>query len=109
MLSKIENEEVETYLQNLSATDASDYSPWKATKSIYRQTLFSSVIRTKEESWSKPDLGRANESLCEVFKPFPREVAENDERFSKKNCLNENAQFSLRQINQSRNPKIVHV
>ena len=32
MLSKIENEEVETYLQILSTTDTFDYSLWKATK-----------------------------------------------------------------------------
>ena len=84
MLSKIENEEVETYLQNLSATDTSDYSLWKATKSMYRQTLFSTAIKTKEESWAKSELERANEfanHLGERFKPFPREVAKNDKRF----------------------------
>ena len=60
MLSKIENEDFETYLQNLSATDTSDYSLWKATKWMYRQTLLSSAIKTKEESWAKTDLELAN-------------------------------------------------
>ena len=51
MLSKIENEKVQTFLQNLSAS---------ATKSMHRQTLFLLAIRTKEENWAKTDLERTN-------------------------------------------------
>ena len=38
MLQQIENNEMANYLRNLSATKATNYSSWKATKNICKQT-----------------------------------------------------------------------
>ena len=86
MLSKIENEEVETYLQNLSATDNLIIRCGKQPNQCFAKHYF------RQPAMAKTDLGRANEivnHLCEQFKPFPREVAEDDERFITNNCSNE--------------------
>ena len=91
------------------ATDTSDYSLWKATKSIYRQTSFSSAIRTKEGNWAKTDLERANtfaDHLCEVFTPFPREVSNDYESFIVSNSSNKNAQFPVQQIKPITKPEL---
>ena len=63
----------------------------------------------RQPAMAKTDLGRANEivnHLCEQFKPFPREVAEDDERFITNNCSNENAQLPLQQIKPIRKSEV---
>ena len=47
------------YLQNLSATKATDYSLWKATKNICKQTSHSSVIKKDNGNWAKSDAEKA--------------------------------------------------
>lgn len=83
MLQEIENTEMANYLQNLSATKSTDYSLWKATKNIYKQTKNSSAIKKNNGDWAKSDAEKAETfatHLSDVFKPFPRNVTLEEER-----------------------------
>ena len=83
MLQQIENDEMASYLQNLSATKATDYSLWKATKNICKQTPHSSAIKKDNGNWAKSDAEKAEtfaNHLSDVFKPFPRNMTQEEER-----------------------------
>ena len=83
MLQQIENDEMASYLQNLSATKATDYSLWKATKNICKQTPHSSAIKKDNGNWAKSDAEKAEtfaNHLSDVFKPFPRNMSQEEER-----------------------------
>ena len=47
ILQDIDNSELSQYLENLSATKATDYSLWKGIKNMYHQTTFSSALKTE--------------------------------------------------------------
>ena len=82
MLLQIENDEMASYLQNLSATKATAYSPWKATKTICKQTPHSSAIKNDNGNWTKSDAEKKKiaNHLSDVFKPFPRNMTQEEER-----------------------------
>ena len=98
-LQEMDNTKVSKYLENLSATKASDYSLWKATKKMYKQTPFSSALKTESGDWAKTDREKATtfaNHLSEVFKPFPRQVTEAEESLiTRLFPENTNSQYSL--------------
>ena len=59
------------YLQSLSATEATNYSLWKATNSTYQQTPHSSPLKMNNGCWAR--------HLAEVFKPHPRQASISDD------------------------------
>lgn len=82
MIAELENKKVETFLGNLTATEATDYSLWKATKRLHRQTNHSSAIKMENGEWAKSDIEKASTFgayLSKVFQPFPRTVSELEE------------------------------
>lgn len=66
------NKDIEKYLTNLTATEATDYSLWKATKKLKRPTVSNPPIRLPNGSWARIDeqkcIAFANH-LTDVFKP----------------------------------------
>ena len=74
--------EMANYLQGLTATEATDYSLWKATKIMYCQTSFASALKTSCGKQEKSDAERANSfanHLSKVFRPYPRHVTTEEE------------------------------
>lgn len=70
------NDSIETYLNELTATEATDYSLWKATKKLKQPTSSSPPIRLPNGNWARKDDEKAvafANHLAEVFKPheFP--------------------------------------
>ena len=84
MLQQIETDKMASYLQNFSATKATDYSLWKATKNICKQTPHSSsAIKKDNGNWAKSDAEKAEtfaNHLSDVFKPFSRNMTQEEER-----------------------------
>lgn len=66
------NESIEVYLNNLSPTEATDYSLWKAVRKLKRPTPQNSPIRLPNGSWARKNdekgIAFAN-YLTDVFKP----------------------------------------
>lgn len=83
MIQKQKNNEIEKYLCNLTATDATEYSLWKATSKIRRTQENIPPIRKTDGSWARDDAEKAKtfaEHLSKVFQPHPTQLTtENDE------------------------------
>ncbi|KMQ93692.1 rna-directed dna polymerase from mobile element jockey-like protein [Lasius niger] len=65
---------IEDYLKNLSATEATDYSLWKATKKIKNPQQSIPPLRLPDGKWARSSKDKANlfaEHLAKVFTPFP--------------------------------------
>ena len=64
---------IQAYLRNLTATDATDYSLWKATRGLKRpQTI--SPLRTVSGDWAKSDAQKTimfADHFTSVFCPYP--------------------------------------
>ncbi len=61
-LSEERNENLSNYLCELSATEATDYSLWKATKKLKRPVIMCPPIRNKAGTWARSD-----QEKCDVF------------------------------------------
>ena len=75
MLKNIEDENMSKYLQSLTPTETSNYSLWKATKNVQKQTNHNSAIKMANGQWAKNDADIANTfatHLSSVFTPYPR-------------------------------------
>lgn len=73
---------IQTYLENLTPTETSDYALWKATKKINRPKHFCPPILKSDGSWARTDTEKAEtfaEHLEEVFTPHVRTVTEEEE------------------------------
>lgn len=71
------NEGIQNYLRQLSPTQFSDYSLWKATKNLKKPQDRNPPIKKTDGTWAKSDNEKAEEfakHLAEVFKPFERTV-----------------------------------
>lgn len=72
MLNNYKNNSIQNYLRNLTASEKSDYSLWKATKKIKRPQLHNPPIRTHDGKWIKSNLEKAKSfanHLERVFQP----------------------------------------
>ncbi|GAB0092838.1 RNA-binding protein 39 [Sergentomyia squamirostris] len=76
MLEKVRNESVAHYLQNLSPTESTDYSLFKATKKINQPKKTIPPIRKSDGTWARTDEEKAStfaQHLKEVFSPWSSE------------------------------------
>lgn len=72
LLNNNKNNDIKRYLQNLSATETSEYSLWKATRKINRPQLSNPPIRASNGRWAKSNNEKATvfaKYLEEVFQP----------------------------------------
>lgn len=84
MLNKIKNEAVREYVAQLTPTENTDYSLWKATKKIKQPQTHMPPIKMENGEWARTDKEKAltfAEHLQSTFLPYPCEItnAENDE------------------------------
>jgi len=76
------NEGIQTYLQELTPTEATDYSLWKATRKIKQPQHQIPPIRTKQNTWARTDKQKATafaKHLASVFQPFPSQLSAMEE------------------------------
>ena len=68
---------IQTYLESLTATEATDYSLWKATKRLQHPQTLIPPLRTARGEWAKSDTQKAQvlaEHFTTVFKPYDSEL-----------------------------------
>lgn len=76
------NKSIEDYLKNLTGTEVTDYSLWKATRKIKNPQQPIPPIRTSDGKWAKSSKDKAKlfaEHLTKVFTPLPQETSKNEE------------------------------
>ena len=76
LLNNDKNIGIQTYLENLDVTAATDYSLWKATKKLKRPIIHHPPIRKPDNTWASNDVEKAvtfAEHLDGVFIPNPDE------------------------------------
>ncbi|XP_011063431.1 PREDICTED: RNA-directed DNA polymerase from mobile element jockey-like [Acromyrmex echinatior] len=76
LLNYEKNQRTQEYLQNLGATQATDYSLWKATKRLKQPVPCVSSVRRLDGTWAKSATEKANtfaEHLKETFTPYDAE------------------------------------
>ena len=59
-LKKVEEESIRKKLSSLTATSATDYSLWKATKSLTKSQCHNPPIKNSDNTWSKTNEEKAN-------------------------------------------------
>ena len=67
----------------MTATQATEYSLWKATKRLKRPQTPIHPLRTDEREWAKSDKQKANvlaEHFANVFKPYNSEMSVKEEQ-----------------------------
>lgn len=82
LLTTIKNQSIQDYLANLTASEATGYSLWKATKKIKQPQLSIPPIRSTRGKWARSAEEKATsfaEHLCNVFKPFPSNCSQNED------------------------------
>ena len=84
LLNEIKNQSIQDYLSNLTATEATDYSLWKATKCLKRPQTSIPPIKTLKGKWARSNPEKATafaEHFENVFKPFPSKCSTEEEKF----------------------------
>lgn len=82
LLQNEKNLAIQKYLENLTATETTDYSLWKATKKIKQPQKSIPPIRLPTGNWARSDAEKAEAfavHLTEVFQPFDSEVDAHEE------------------------------
>lgn len=77
LLNNHKNSNIERYLQNLTATEATEYSLWKAVKKLNKGQQHNPPIRTVDGTWAKSNKEKAEafaEHLVNVFQPNPADI-----------------------------------
>jgi hypothetical protein len=76
LIRTLKNDQVQTFLQELTPTAATDYSLWKATKNLKRVTYYSPSLRTHLGTWTNSNFDKAHafaQHLSGIFQPHPSE------------------------------------
>jgi hypothetical protein len=60
LIRTVKNDQVQTFLQELTPTAATDYSLWKATKNLKRVTHSSPPLRTHIGTWVNSNFNKAH-------------------------------------------------
>ncbi|KAH9642062.1 hypothetical protein HF086_015183, partial [Spodoptera exigua] len=74
LIKELQNENLQSYLANITHTSDTNYSLWKATKNLKRPKQQVTPLRTKTGSWARSDSEKANtyaDHLHKVFEPLP--------------------------------------
>lgn len=77
MLKEARNNNISKYLRGLSAEKETEYSLWKATKSIKRPKIPEPPIRKDDGTWARSDKEKAHlfaEHLEKIFQPLHRQT-----------------------------------
>lgn len=81
-LHDLKNEEIKDYLSKLTATQATNYSLWKATKKLNQPKAHVPPIKMENGNWARSDNEKAStfaNHLVKVFQPFSSELSEEEE------------------------------
>lgn len=79
LMAELRNEGIQNYLEQLTPTEATDYSLWKATKHLKRPQQMNPPIRNEVGEWAKTNRDKAEtfmQHLKKVFTPFPNEACQ---------------------------------
>lgn len=79
LLNNIKNEAIKNHIINLTATEITDYSLWKATRQLKRPQQHISPIKMNNGKWARTDKEKAKtfaEHLQNTFMPYPPEISE---------------------------------
>jgi hypothetical protein len=82
LLNDEKQKAIQTYLERLTATEATEYSLWKAAKRLKRPQTPNPPPRTDKGEWANSDTQKANvlaEHFATVFKPCS-EMTEEEEK-----------------------------
>lgn len=82
-LSRQKNVAVEDYLRNLSATETTDYSLWKATRNLKNMKQSVPPIRDAFGNWARSNKDKAfvfANHLANVFRPIPSTINQEEQR-----------------------------
>lgn len=74
LLLKARNESIQDYLKELTPTEATDYSLWKATRKLKHPQLQIPPIRKQDNTWARTDQQKVTtfaDHLTKVFQPNP--------------------------------------
>jgi len=77
LLYEEKQQAIQTYLTTLTASDATDYSLWKATKRLKQPQPTIPPLRTVGGEWAKSNMQKANllaKHFEAVFQPYPSEM-----------------------------------
>lgn len=74
LIKETKNENLQSYLETLSPTSDTNYSLWKATKSLKRPKQQATPLKTQMGKWARSDSEKADtfaRHLQRVFQPLP--------------------------------------
>lgn len=86
LLQNHKNQAVQDFLKNLTPTEATEYSLWKATKKLKKTLTPVPPIRKENGNWARSDQEKVEtfaEHLAKVFQPFPAEDLQTEEKIIK--------------------------
>ena len=75
LLNDLKQQAIQSYPETLTATEATEYSLWKATKRLNRPQTHIPPLRTAAGDWAKSDTQKAH-----VFQPYDSEIPDVEER-----------------------------
>lgn len=84
LLDESKNENIRTYLNELTPTSATDYSLWKATKRLKQPQISIPPIKMENGNWARNELEKAStfaSHLRRVFQPFDKEHPAEEETY----------------------------
>jgi hypothetical protein len=67
LLNDLKQQAIQSYLESLTATEATEYSLWKATKRLNRPQTHIPPLRTAAGGWAKSDTQKAQITLHTSF------------------------------------------
>lgn len=83
LIGKKENQSLQDYLENLTSTQETEHSLWKATRRLSMPQLTNPPIKNSNNNWARSDQEKAEvfaKYLQNVFKPFPSEITTEEEK-----------------------------
>jgi hypothetical protein len=73
LLNDLKQQSIQSYLESFTATEATEYSLWKATKRLNRPQTHIPPLRTAAGGWAKSDTQKAHvlaDHFAHVFQPY---------------------------------------
>jgi len=88
LLNDLKQQAIQSYLETLTATEATEHSLWKATKRLNRPQTHTPPLLTAAGGWAKSDTQKAHvlaDHFAHVFQPMtPRYLTQNGKSFTPK-------------------------
>jgi len=83
LLNNYKQQAMQTYLESLTPTEATDYSLWKATKRLKRPQTPIPPLRTSGGEWAKSDIQKVNtlaDHFENILQPHTHDQTSNDKQ-----------------------------